>query len=67
MYRTCEHKGSRKLKDLKYTVKALYFMVFPMNTSLLEFNFADFEFVTLLQYTPKRSHGILILRATVHL
>ena len=42
----------------KYTVKALYFAGiifcgFPMNISSLEFHFADFKFVTLLQYTAK--------------
>ena len=35
------------------TVKALYFAVFLMNVSSLEFNFADFEIITLLQYTAK--------------
>ena len=37
-------------RSLTITVKAIYFVVFPMNVSSLEFNFGDFE---LLHYTAK--------------
>ena len=44
-----------------YISRVLYFAVFPMTVSSLEFNFADFEFVTLLQYTAKMLTWYLIL------
>ena len=42
-----------KQMNLCSTVKALYFVVFPMNIISLEFYFADFALVTLLQCTAK--------------
>ena len=36
-----------------YTVKALHLVVFPMNVTSWEFNFADFVFIILLQCTAK--------------
>ena len=40
-------------KVLPYILRVLYPVVFPMNVISLDFNCADFEFVTLLQYTAK--------------
>ena len=45
----------------KSTVKALYFAFFPMNVTSLEFNFVDFEFVTLLQCRAQAFTWYLIL------
>ena len=45
-----------------YTVKALYFVVFSMNVTSWEFNFADFVFIILLQCTAKMFVWYLISR-----
>ena len=41
-----------------YILWVLYFAVFPLSISLLEFNFADFEFFHCYNALPKRSCGI---------
>ena len=43
-------------------MRVLYFAVFPMNTTLLKFNFQDLGFVTLLQYMAKMFVWYLSLR-----
>ena len=42
----------------EFTVKALYFVVFSMHSSSLEFNFADFELLHRYNALPKRLRGI---------
>ena len=44
------------------TVKALYFLVLYLRIFPLEFNFTDFEFVTLLEYKAKMFTWYLISR-----
>ena len=44
------------------TIKAVYFAVFPMNVSSLEYNFADFELLHHHNALPKCLRGILFLR-----
>ena len=68
------HLGTAVHASLPYLLKActvkalydisrvLYFAVFPMNVSSLKFNFADFEFATLLQHAAETLAWYLILR-----
>ena len=52
-YHSGNNLGTGPVLFQYYNVYWVYFAVFPMNVSWLEFNFTDFEFVTMLQYTAR--------------
>ena len=49
----CLAIGSYLASQYRSSVKALYFAVFPMNVTSLEFNFVDFELLNCYNALPK--------------